>query len=40
MAYEKTEWKKGDIITAAKMNKIEEGIANAGGGGGGLLGLK
>lgn len=32
MAYEKTEWKKGDIITAAKMNKIEEGIANGQGG--------
>lgn len=31
MAYEPTEWKKGDVITAEKMNKIENGIVgNAG----------
>ena len=29
MAYEPTEWKKGDVITAEKMNKIENGITNA-----------
>ena len=28
MAYEPTEWKKGDKITAEKMNKIENGIVN------------
>lgn len=33
MAYVPTEWKKGDIVTAAKLNKLEEGVANAGGGG-------
>lgn len=30
MAYEPTEWKNGDIITAEKLNKIENGIANNG----------
>ncbi len=24
--YEKTEWKSGDIVTSAKLNKIEEGV--------------
>lgn len=28
MAYEPTEWKKGDKITAEKMNKLENGVAN------------
>ena len=28
MAYEKTEWKNGDVITSEKLNKIEEGIEN------------
>ena len=28
MAYEKTEWKSGDTITAEKLNKIEDGIEN------------
>ena len=30
--YTPTEWKNGDTITAAAMNKIENGIANAGAG--------
>lgn len=29
MAYEKTLWKTGDIITEEKMNKIEEGIKSS-----------
>lgn len=33
MAYTPTTWNTGDTITAAAMNKIENGIANAGGGG-------
>lgn len=37
MAYEKNEWELGDIITAEKLNHMEDGIADAneGGGGGG-----
>lgn len=31
MSYTPTEWECGDTITAAKMNKIEQGIADAGG---------
>lgn len=27
MAYEPTNWKAGDIVTSAKLNKIEQGIA-------------
>ena len=34
MSYTPTSWNTGDTITAAAMNKIENGIANAGGGGG------
>ena len=37
MAYEPTVWKSGDVVTSAKLNKIEQGIANAGGGVGGVL---
>lgn len=33
MAYTPTEWQSGDIVTSAKLNKIENGIASAGGGG-------
>lgn len=33
MAYTPTEWQSGDIVTSAKLNKIEQGIAGAGGGG-------
>lgn len=32
MAYTPTTWVTGDTVTATKMNKIENGIANAGGG--------
>lgn len=32
MSYIPTEWKNGDIITSEKLNKIENGIASAGGG--------
>ena len=31
MAYTPTNWVTGDTVTATKMNKIENGIANAGG---------
>ena len=31
MAYTKQTWNNGDIITADKLNHIEDGIANAGG---------
>lgn len=27
--YEPTEWKKGDVVTSAKLNKLEQGVANA-----------
>lgn len=38
MSYTPTEWDSGDIITAEKLNKIEQGISEAsssGGSGGG-----
>lgn len=28
MAYSKTNWQNGDIITAAKLNKMEQGVAD------------
>ena len=28
MAYTPTVWKTGDVITAEKMNKLEEGVQN------------
>ena len=34
MAYTKTNWKDGDVISAEKMNKIEQGIEDAGASGG------
>ena len=38
MSYEPTNWKSGDTITSAKLNKLENGLAEAsGGGGGGVL---
>lgn len=37
MSYEPTNWKSGDTVTSAKLNKMEQGIANAGGGGGVLI---
>ena len=37
MAYEKQEWKTGDVITEGKLNHMEDGIANSGGGSEALL---
>ena len=37
MSYIPTEWKTGDIVTAEKLNKLEEGVASGGGGGGDAL---
>ena len=31
MAYEKQQWKTGDVVTSAKLNHMEDGIAEAGG---------
>ena len=31
MSYEPTTWKAGDTVTSAKLNKMEQGIANSGG---------
>ena len=31
MSYEPTNWKAGDTVTSAKLNKIEQGVADAGG---------
>jgi len=31
MAYTPTNWKNGDVVTSAKLNKLEQGIAGAGG---------
>ena len=36
MSYTPTTWTTGDTITATKLNKIENGIASAGGGVSGL----
>ncbi len=33
MSYTPTTWVTGDTITATKLNKLENGVANAGGGG-------
>ena len=35
MPYEPTTWKTGDVVTSTKLNKMEQGIADAGGGSGG-----
>jgi hypothetical protein len=37
MSYEPTVWKSGDIVTSAKLNKLEQGVAGGGSGGGMLL---
>ena len=37
MAYEPTTWAGGDTVTAAKLNKLEQGVAEAASTGGGLL---
>ncbi len=34
MSYEPTNWKTGDVITAEKLNKLEDGVASGGSGGG------
>lgn len=34
MAYEPTNWKTGDIVTAERLNKIEQFLANLEMGGG------
>ena len=31
MSYEPTQWKAGDTVTSAKLNKMEQGITNANG---------
>lgn len=31
MAYEPTVWKSGDVVTSAKLNKLEQGVASGGG---------
>lgn len=31
MTYEPTVWKDGDLVTSAKLNKLEQGVANGGG---------
>ena len=36
MAYTKQTWANGDTVTAAKLNHMEDGIADAGGGGGAI----
>lgn len=30
MSYEPTNWKTGDVVTSAKLNKLEEGVAASG----------
>lgn len=37
MSYEKHTWKNGEVITADKLNNIEEGISGGGSGGGSLV---
>lgn len=37
MAYTPTTWATGDTVTATKLNKLEQGVANAGGGNGGTV---
>ena len=37
MSYNPTNWTSGDIITSTKLNKIEQGIADAAESGGGVL---
>ena len=29
MAYEPTQWKTGDVVTSAKLNKLENAVANS-----------
>jgi len=39
MSYTPTTWTNGDTITAAKLNKMEQGIAEGGGGGNAVVSL-
>lgn len=39
MGYTPTTWNTGDTITASALNKIENGVANAGGGGSAVVQL-
>ena len=39
MSYTKQTWATGDIITADKMNHMEDGIADSGGGGAFLINI-
>ena len=32
MSYTPTEWKAGDTVTSAKLNKLEQGVASSGSG--------
>lgn len=32
MSYTPTNWKSGDVVTSTKLNKLEQGVANVGGG--------
>lgn len=32
MSYEPTTWQAGDTITSARLNKLEQGVAEGGGG--------
>ena len=32
MSYTPTEWKAGDTVTSAKLNKLEQGVVSAGSG--------
>ena len=32
MAYEPTVWQAGDTITSVRLNKLEQGVAQGGGG--------
>lgn len=32
MSYEPTNWKTGDVVTSAKLNKLEQGVAGGGSG--------
>lgn len=33
MPYTPTNWKTGDVVTSSKLNKLENGVADAGGSG-------
>ena len=37
MSYTPTVWASGDIVTSTKLNKLENGVASAGGGGSVLI---